>query len=254
MNLLKNSHMCIEDCSTKERNAQLFWFLLDSLNQKRTKNFYLTYAHRFSFYFCAFPPFISCDIAKLELNTHHINHHFDEIKKKKKTDEKSPRPIVILFCFPPFLFYFIFSFRFNFFFVSLHAIESCLFLFLFYFYSPDKNRPKYGSVNNLSVNPEISNKISQARSLFGGSAFSLNKVNDHPTTPNRASSATDLTNDQNNDKQTISNGNGRSTGKVSPKPVIKTPIKFTDELQVITQNNEPAKKSTFGHIFKNFFK
>lgn len=108
-------------------------------------------------------------------------------------------------------------------------------------------------MNNLSVNPEISNKISQARSLFGGSAFSLNKVNDRPVTPYRASSATDLTNDQ-NDKQTNSNVNGKSTGKISPKPVIKTPIKFTDELQVITQNNEPAKKSTFGHIFKNFFK
>lgn len=112
-------------------------------------------------------------------------------------------------------------------------------------------------MTNLSVNPEISNKINQARSLFGGSAFSLNKVHDRPVTPNRASSATDLTNDQTNtDKQTtISNVNGnKCTGKISPKPVIKTPIKFTDELQVITQNNEPAKKSTFGHIFKNFFK
>lgn len=38
-----------------------------------------------------------------------------------------------------------------------------------------------------------------------------------------------------------------------PKP-IKTPIKFDDELKVITQNNAPAKKNTFGHIFKNFFK
>ncbi|XP_055325585.1 protein phosphatase 1 regulatory subunit 12A isoform X11 [Sitodiplosis mosellana] len=123
----------------------------------------------------------------------------------------------------------------------------------------DKNRPKYGSVTNLSVNPEISNKISQARSLFGGSAFSLNKVNDRPLTPYRhASSATDLTNDNANDKQTISNdknsNSSKNPDKTSPKPVIKTPIKFTDELQVITQNNEPAKKSTFGHIFKNFFK
>lgn len=110
-------------------------------------------------------------------------------------------------------------------------------------------------MTNLSVNPEISNKISQARSLFGGSAFSLNKVNDRPLTPSRhASSATDLTND-NTDKQTQSHKNHiKNPGKTSPKPVIKTPIKFTDELQVITQNNEPAKKSTFGHIFKNFFK
>lgn len=136
----------------------------------------------------------------------------------------------------------------------LHSIS------YFFIYShgriDDKNRPKYGSVTNLSVNPEISNKISQARSLFGGSAFSLNKVNDRPLTPSRhASSATDLTND-NADKQSISskNHNGKHPGKTSPKPVIKAPIKFTDELQVITQNNEPAKKSTFGHIFKTFFK
>lgn len=115
----------------------------------------------------------------------------------------------------------------------------------------------------MSVNPEISNKISQARSLFGGSAFSLNKVNDRPLTPYRhASSATDLTNDQAIDKQTISikqnhsknQNQNQAPEKTSPKPVIKTPIKFTDELQIITQNNEPAKKSTFGHIFKNFFK
>lgn len=122
----------------------------------------------------------------------------------------------------------------------------------------EKNRPKYGSVTNLSVNPEISNKISQARSLFGGSAFSLNKVNDRPVTPFRASSATDLTNDDLNDNQTaipkVNGKNATSAKSPSPKPVIKTPIKFTDELQVITQNNEPAKKSTFGHIFKNFFK
>lgn len=155
-------------------------------------------------------------------------------------------------------------------FFSLHSIKHCFFFlspscFLLHFsFSSgkidDKNRPKYGSVTNLSVNPEISNKISQARSLFGGSAFSLNKVNDRPLTPYRhASSATDLTNDNlANDKQTISNyknsNNCKNSEKTSPKPVIKTPIKFTDELQVITQNNEPAKKSTFGHIFKNFFK
>lgn len=132
---------------------------------------------------------------------------------------------------------------------------------VFFLYSHDKIddriKPKYGSVTNLSVNPEISNKISQARSLFGGSAFSLNKVNDRPMTPYRASSATDLTNDHNDDanKQTITTmTSNQSSGKNSPKPVIKTPIKFTDELQVITQNNEPTKKSTFGHIFKNFFK
>lgn len=152
-------------------------------------------------------------------------------------------------------------------FFSSYKIISVYFFVLFCFCShgknDDKNRPKFGSVNNLSVNPEISNKISQARSLFGGSAFSLNKaVHDRPITPNRASSATDLTNDQNDKPAAISNVNGggggagvgKSTGKISPKPVIKTPIKFTDELQVITQNNEPAKKSTFGHIFKNFFK
>lgn len=115
-------------------------------------------------------------------------------------------------------------------------------------------------MTNLSVNPEISNKISQARSLFGGSAFSLNKVNDRPLTPHRhASSATDLTNDRVDNAHTNSNHSNhsdinQSVGKVSPKTAIKTPIKFTDELQVITQNNEPAKKSTFGYIFKNFFK
>lgn len=74
-------------------------------------------------------------------------------------------------------------------------------------------------------------------------------------TPYRASSATDLTNEE-SDTQTIpnGNGNGKMASKNAPKPVMKTPMKFTDELQVITQNNEPAKKSTFGHIFKNFFK
>lgn len=112
----------------------------------------------------------------------------------------------------------------------------------------------------MSVNPEISNKISQARSLFGGSAFSLNKVNDRPLTPYRhASSATDLTQDDgdSSNKQNVvqSNDNKNQNVAKSPaKPMIKTPIKFTDELQVITQNNEPAKKSTFGYIFKNFFK
>lgn len=105
------------------------------------------------------------------------------------------------------------------------------------------------------MNPEISNKISQARSLFGGSAFSLNKVNDRPLTPHRnASSATDLTNDDGNNEANISINKTQNKSKVSTKPVIKTPIKFTDELKVITQNNEPAKKSTFGYIFKNFFK
>lgn len=102
------------------------------------------------------------------------------------------------------------------------------------------------------MNPEISNKISQARSLFGGSAFSLNKVNENPLAPNRnASSANDLTNDA-VDKSNIKTVNHKIQNKT--KSVIKTPIKFTDELKVITQNNEPAKKTTFGYIFKNFFK
>lgn len=168
------------------------------------------------------------------------------------------------YCFRFFLLNFFLCFIITFsiiivFFLFIPQKTSFLLFFCSHGKNDDKNRPKYGSVTNLSVNPEISNKISQARSLFGGSAFSLNKVmHDRPVTPNRASSATDLTNDQSNDqnKQTAhSNVNGnKCTGKVSPKPVIKTPIKFTDELGVITQNNEPAKKSTFGHIFKNFFK
>lgn len=108
-------------------------------------------------------------------------------------------------------------------------------------------------MNNLSVNPEISNKISQARSLFGGSAFSLNKVNESPLAPNRhASSANDLTKDVVDSKSNIKSVNHKI--QIKTKPVIKTPIKFTDELKVITQNNEPAKKTTFGYIFKNFFK
>lgn len=140
---------------------------------------------------------------------------------------------------------------------KFYILHSILFFICSHGKIDDRNKPKYGSVTNLSVNPEISNKISQARSLFGGSAFSLNKVNDRPMTPYRASSATDLTNDSDTDKQSIqsnNSSNNKCTGKNSPKPVIKTPIKFTDELQAITQNNEPTKKSTFGHIFKNFFK
>lgn len=126
-------------------------------------------------------------------------------------------------------------------------------------FSHGNSKQRFGSVTNLSVNPEISNKISQARSLFGGSAFSLNKVNDRPLTPYRhASSATDLTNDKGDSAHHNSNHSNsdtnQSNAKLPTKTVIKTPIKFTDELQVITQNNEPAKKSTFGYIFKNFFK
>lgn len=138
---------------------------------------------------------------------------------------------------------------------------STVFLILNYYSGKvdETNKPKYGSVTNLTVNPEISNKISQARSLFGGSAFSLNKVNDRPLTPYRhASSATDLSNDKGDNIKFNSNNSEKNSNvsntKNSPKAVIKTPIKFTDELQVITQNNEPAKKNTFGHIFKNFFK
>lgn len=122
-------------------------------------------------------------------------------------------------------------------------------------------KPQFSSVTNLSVSPEVSNKINKARSLFGGSAFTLNKINDRPLTPTRhASSATDLTDTNVN---TNSNGNDRvernsksnSTAQTKhAKPLIKTPVKFPDELKVITQNNEPAKKSTFGYIFKNFFK
>lgn len=127
-------------------------------------------------------------------------------------------------------------------------------------------KPKFSSVTNLSVSPEVSNKINKARSLFGGSAFNLNKVNDRPLTPTRhASSATDLTdsagtnhtstNEQNgNEHPDQSNTSNLPMQMKNAKPLIKTPIKFTDELKVITQNNEPAKKSTFGYIFKNFFK
>lgn len=120
-------------------------------------------------------------------------------------------------------------------------------------------KPKFSSQTNLSVSPEVSNKINQARSLFGGSAFSLNKVNERPMTPTRhASSAIDLTDsviNANNNKQNngVVNHSDRKS-KENAKPSIKPPIKFPDELKVITQNNEPAKKTTFGYIFKNFFK
>lgn len=124
-------------------------------------------------------------------------------------------------------------------------------------------KPKFSSVTNLSVSPEVSNKINKARSLFGGSAFNLNKVNDRPLTPTRhASSATDLTdsvainhtNEQNGNEHPDRHKTNSPMQTKMAKPLIKTPIKFTDELKVITQNNEPAKKSTFGYIFKNFFK
>lgn len=128
----------------------------------------------------------------------------------------------------------------------------------------DIGKPKFSSVTNLSVSPEVSNKINKARSLFGGSAFTLNKVNDRPLTPTRhASSATDLTDSgginhsntkQNGDEHSDQTKSIAATQTKNAKPLIKTPIKFTDELKVITQNNEPAKKSTFGYIFKNFFK
>lgn len=125
-------------------------------------------------------------------------------------------------------------------------------------------KPKFSSVTNLSVSPEVSSKINKARSLFGGSAFTLNKVNDRPLTPTRhASSATDLTDSgainhtdhkQNGDEHSDRHKSNSAAQTKNAKPLIKTPIKFTDELKVITQNNEPAKKSTFGYIFKNFFK
>lgn len=122
------------------------------------------------------------------------------------------------------------------------------------------NKPKFGSASNLSVSPEVSNKISRARSVFGGSAFSLNKVNDSPIFNRRnASSAIDLTESNTNNvpKRPPTPGptktNARSTTPTTVKP-IKMPIKFDDELKVMTQNNAPAKKNTFGHIFKNFFK
>lgn len=122
----------------------------------------------------------------------------------------------------------------------------------------ESGKPKFSSVTNLSVSPEVSHKIKQARSLFGGSAFSLNKVPDQPLTPYRnASSTTDLTNDGDAEramKQTSAKSNADASTKKTAKPAVKTPIKFADELKVITQNNEPPKKSTFGYIFKNFFK
>lgn len=135
----------------------------------------------------------------------------------------------------------------------------------------ETDKPRYSSVSNLAVSPEVSNKINKARSLFGGSAFSLNKVNDRPLTPARnANSVTDLTSAYGTTASSAStsgtvagvNANTAPTARnnndnqVHPvKPVIKTPIKFADELKVMTANNEPVKnRSTFGSVFKNFFK
>lgn len=123
----------------------------------------------------------------------------------------------------------------------------------------ETGKPRYSSVSNLAVSPEVSNKINQARSLFGGSAFSLNKVNERPLTPTRnANSVTDLTGASasgNSNANTNINTRSNDNQVHTIKPVIKTPIKFADEMKVITANNEPVKnRSTFGHIFKNFFK
>lgn len=88
----------------------------------------------------------------------------------------------------------------------------------------------------------------------------MNKIQDRPLTPGRnASSATDLT--ENNivvvDNKSKKDNQTNDLNK-NAKPNIKTPIKFADELKVITANNEPASKnrSKFfpGHLFKNFFK
>lgn len=116
----------------------------------------------------------------------------------------------------------------------------------------ETGKPRYSSVSNLAVSPEVSNKINQARSLFGGSAFSLNKVYDRPQTPRNATSVTDLSSATTSGHTNLrSNDNNAQPAK----PVIKTPIKFADEMKIMTANNEPVKnRSTFGYIFKNFFK
>ena len=131
----------------------------------------------------------------------------------------------------------------------------------------ETGKPKFSSTTNLAVSPEVSNKINNTRALFGGSAIALNKVN--TLTPARnAASVSDLANHPSHHHTNNSNSNSnlslnsiqsRHNHNVSPtptnqKPVIKTPIKFEDELKVITQNNEPAKPRSFGYIFKNFFK
>lgn len=130
----------------------------------------------------------------------------------------------------------------------------------------ETDKPYRGSITNLSVSPEVSNKINKARSLFGGSAFSLNRVNDRPLTParhaNSVSDLTDMTRGRGSGRDTVattSNANTTSNDNQvhhhPVKPTIKTPVKFEDELKVITANNEPAKnRSTFGSVFKNFFK